>query len=240
MEDIARRGCFNRISAHGRGRDRWSSIRLRGRQVWPQESITVGHVAGSNLRSSGGSFAESHAHGHVKAGRRSCPWRGLDGGHDFDQRVVGYLTHGTIGDRFGRKTAFALFFLGTAVMSLIFGLLPVYLARTYSAETAKTWIVIIGPILSFFTGYFSGYGAYYAEFFPTRIRGSAVGFCFNIGRIGTSIGPGVTGALAASLGVGGALAVASLAFLIVAILIYVLPETLGTDFRKETVKVASA
>jgi MFS family permease len=153
--------------------------------------------------------------------------------------VVGYLVHGAIGDRFGRKKAFALFFLGAAVMTLIFGLLPVYFDKSYGGEAARTLILIVGPILSFFTGYFSGFGAYYSELFPTRIRGSAIGFCFNVGRIGTSIGPGVTGALAASLGVGSALAVASLAFLIAAVLIFVLPETLGTDFQKETERVAS-
>jgi MFS family permease len=154
--------------------------------------------------------------------------------------VVGYLVHGTVGDRFGRRNAFALFFIGAAVMTLIFGLLPVYVDKSYGGDTARTLILIVGPILSFFTGYFSGYGAYYAELFPTRIRGSAVGFCFNVGRIGTSIGPGVTGALAASLGVGGALAVASLAFLISAVLIFVLPETLGTDFRAETAKAGTS
>ncbi len=147
--------------------------------------------------------------------------------------VIGYLVHGTVGDRFGRKKAFAWFFLGAAVMTLIFGLLPVSFAKWYGGEAARTLILIVGPILSFCTGYFSGFGAYYSELFPTHIRGSAIGFCFNVGRIGTSIGPGITGALAASLGVGSALAVASLAFLLAAVLIFVLPETLGTDFEKE-------
>ncbi len=147
--------------------------------------------------------------------------------------VVGYLVHGAIGDRFGRRRAFALFFLGAALMTLIFGLLPVYLAKSHGNATARLAILIVGPILSFFTGYFSGYGAFYAELFPTRIRGSAVGFCFNVGRVGTAIGPAITGALAASLGVGGGLAVASLAFIISTVLIYALPETLGTDFQKE-------
>lgn len=152
--------------------------------------------------------------------------------------VVGYLVHGTVGDRFGRKKAFAWFFVGAAVMTLIFGLLPVSFAKWYGADSARTLILIVGPILSFFTGYFSGFGAYYSELFPTRIRGSAIGFCFNVGRIGTSIGPGITGALAASLGVGSALAVASLAFIASAILIFVLPETLGTDFEKEVANPA--
>jgi len=141
--------------------------------------------------------------------------------------VVGYLVHGAYGDRYGRRKAFVLFFLAAAVMSLVFGLLPVYLNSTYDSEVAKTAILVIGPLLSFSTGYFSGYGAYYSELFPTRIRASASGFSFNVGRIGTSIGPGITGALAASFGVGGALSTASLAFVAGALLIYLLPETAG-------------
>ncbi|CEP68718.1 Major facilitator superfamily [Moorella glycerini] len=153
--------------------------------------------------------------------------------------VVGYLTHGTIGDRYGRKKAFGLFFLGTAIFTLVFGLLPVYLAKAYNQDVARTSVVLIGPILSFFTGYFSGYGAYYAELFPTRIRGSAVGFCFNVGRIGTSIGPGITGALAAFFGVGGALAIASISFIISAVLIFLLPETAGISFEADTKSISS-
>jgi MFS family permease len=96
---------------------------------------------------------------------------------------------------------------------------------------ARTAVLLIGPILSFSTGYFSGYGAYYSELFPTRIRASASGFSFNVGRIGTAIGPGITGALAASFGVGGALATASLAFVACALLIYLLPETSGKSLE---------
>ena len=141
--------------------------------------------------------------------------------------IIGYLTHGAFSDRFGRRTAFSLFFLGAAGASIAFGLLPVYLSRTQGVVVAKTSILLIGPLLSFSTGYFSGYGAYYAELFPTRIRALASGFSFNIGRIGTAIGPGLTGLLAATFGVGGALATASLAFVTCALMIFALPETIG-------------
>ena len=145
--------------------------------------------------------------------------------------VIGYLAHGACGDRFGRRAAFALFFLAAAVTAVVFGLLPVYLNAAYGAEKARIAILLIGPLLSFSTGYFSGYGAYYSELFPTRIRASASGFSFNVGRIGTAIGPGITGALAARFGVGGALSTASLAFVACALLIYLLPETAGKSLE---------
>ena len=151
--------------------------------------------------------------------------------------VVGYLMHGAVGDRFGRRSAFALFFVAVALMAIIFGLVPVYLHETHGSNAAKAAILTIGPLLACSTGYFSGYGAYYNELFPTRIRGSASGFSFNVGRIGTAIGPGITGALAASFGVGGALSTASLAFVLCALLIYLLPETAGKPLEPEMAKV---
>jgi hypothetical protein len=43
-------------------------------------------------------------------------------------------------------------------------------------------------LLGFFTGYFSGFGAWYAELFPTSVRSTAAGFCFNFGRVGAIAG----------------------------------------------------
>ncbi len=152
--------------------------------------------------------------------------------------IVGYLTHGAFSDRYGRRRAFALFFLCAAVMAVAFGMIPIHLHSAFGEAEAKTSILILGPLLSFSTGYFSGYGAYYSELFPTRIRASASGLAFNLGRFGTAIGPGLTGLLSETFGVGVALATASLAFVACAFLIYLLPETVGKSLEDEPLSIA--
>jgi hypothetical protein len=52
------------------------------------------------------------------------------------------------------------------------------------------------PLLGFFTlGITSGFPIYLPELFPTRIRTTGVGFCYNLGRIVTAGGVFVTGYL---------------------------------------------
>ena len=42
---------------------------------------------------------------------------------------------------------------------------------------------VLGFPLGFFaSGYFSGMGAFLTELYPTRLRGSGQGFCYNFGR----------------------------------------------------------
>jgi cyanate permease len=49
-------------------------------------------------------------------------------------------------------------------------------------------------------GVFSALVFYLPELFPTRLRGLASGFCYNIGRILAAFGPFVVGALTARAG----------------------------------------
>jgi len=42
---------------------------------------------------------------------------------------------------------------------------------------------VLLPIFGFFTaGMHAGYAVYFPELFPTRLRGTGTGFCFNMGR----------------------------------------------------------
>ena len=67
-----------------------------------------------------------------------------------------------------------------------------------------------------------------AELFPTRIRATAQGFCYNAGRIVSAAAPFTIGALASrQLNLG--LAVDALFFAVGGVLIWLLPETRGTE-----------
>ena len=47
--------------------------------------------------------------------------------------------------------------------------------------------MIFLPIFGFFTlGMHAGYAVYFPELYPTRLRGTGAGFCFNMGRLGTA------------------------------------------------------
>ena len=76
---------------------------------------------------------------------------------------------------------------------------------------------------------FSGFGSYLAELFPIRARGAGQGFCYNVGRAVGAAFPAVIGFLAATQGLGGAMAFGTLAYALVVVALFGLPETRGRD-----------
>ena len=51
-------------------------------------------------------------------------------------------------------------------------------------------LLVIGPLVGFFgTGYFSGFSVITSELFPTSLRGTAMGFVYNIGRVASAAAP---------------------------------------------------
>ncbi|HXC61399.1 MAG TPA: MFS transporter, partial [Nitrospiria bacterium] len=98
--------------------------------------------------------------------------------------LVGYLAFGPIADRIGRRPTFFLMCLGSLVM------LPV----TFFTPKDYTLVLWLLPILGFFNnGIFSGFPLYLPELYPTQIRATGAGFCFNVGRVFASVGPFVKG-----------------------------------------------
>jgi MFS family permease len=133
--------------------------------------------------------------------------------------LAGYLSFGPLADRVGRRWVFALMCAGSLVMLPITFLTP----RTY------VHVLLLLPLLGFFNnGIFSGFPIYLPELFPTRIRATGAGFCFNIGRVLASAGPFVTGCLVTVLGSFGRAASAVAAIYLVGLLILPFaPETKG-------------
>jgi MFS family permease len=133
--------------------------------------------------------------------------------------LVGYLSFGPLADRLGRRAAFAIMCAGSLVM------LPV----TFLAPAAYARVLALMPVLGFFNnGVFSGFPIYLPELYPTRIRATGAGFCFNVGRVLASAGPFITGLLVTALGSFGraASAVAAIYLVGLAILPFA-PETRG-------------
>jgi MFS family permease len=133
---------------------------------------------------------------------------------------LGYLTFGFIADRLGRRRTFVLFMLCAAV------LVPVY------GQMARSPLVLmlLGPVLGYFGhGYFSMFGSFVAELFPTAVRATGQGTSYNIGRMAGAVAPFTIGAIATlpGTGIGLALGVTSAFFLFAAVLIFTLPDRSG-------------
>jgi hypothetical protein len=55
------------------------------------------------------------------------------------------------------------------------------------------WMI---PVLGFCNlSVFGGYSIYFPELYPTRLRSTGVGFCYNVGRIIAALGPFTLGYL---------------------------------------------
>ena len=94
--------------------------------------------------------------------------------------LIGTLLTVPASKLFGRRAMFAIYFVvsGASIL-LAFGLnLP-----------PQTHLMMYFPIgLSVF-GVFGSFTYYLPELFPTRLRGTGSGFCYNIGRVAAALGP---------------------------------------------------
>ena len=136
----------------------------------------------------------------------------------------GYLTFGFIADRIGRRQAFVLFMVAAATLVLIYG------------RMARSPMVLLvpGPVLGYFGhGYFSMFGSFVAELFPTAVRATGQGTSYNIGRMAGAIAPYTIGAIATlpGIGIGLALGTTSAFFLLAAGLIFTLPNRSGEELE---------
>jgi len=135
---------------------------------------------------------------------------------------LGYFSFGFLAERFGRRATFVAFTVGAAIFTPIFGL----------SSDIKWLLFAVGPLVGFFGhGFFSVFGALLAELFPSRVRATAQGLCYNFGRGVSAIAPTVIGALSANLGLGTALAFLGLLFLAGAIIFFFLPNVQGEELE---------
>lgn len=130
----------------------------------------------------------------------------------------GYLSFGFLADRFGRRPVFMVFVLASAALVPFYG----------QAAGSPAVLMVLGPLIGFFGhGYFSVFGAMLAELYPTAIRATAQGLCYNTGRAVSALAPISIGAIADARGLGTALGATALFYVVAGVLILALPETRG-------------
>lgn len=138
---------------------------------------------------------------------------------------AGYLTGAWASDRLGRRAGFALFALGSLLVAVTYTLAPI----------GDAAMLALGFPLGFaVSGTFSGVGAYLAELFPARVRGSGMGFAYNLGRGVGALFPALVGVLGARLPLSSAIgAFAGAAYALVLLAVLILPETRGRELERE-------
>ncbi|NEA30258.1 MFS transporter [Streptomyces sp. SID13031] len=126
---------------------------------------------------------------------------------------VGYNVFGLIADRIGRKYALVLSLVGVGLT------LPLYVVA--ADRSALLWL---GPLFAFFAAFSGIFGAYLGELYPTRVRATGAGFCFNVGRGVSAFAPFALGALATGAGLGTGLLLCAGIFLCGAVVMTALPN----------------
>ena len=131
---------------------------------------------------------------------------------------LGLLAFGPLAVRLGRRRAFMVM----QAAALVIVPITCYLPRAY-------WqLLVLLPVYGFFTlSIHAGYAIYFPELFPTRLRATGAGFCFNGGRLVAASVLVFSGWLKSVLELPHAVTLLSGLFLLGILLVLLLPETKG-------------
>jgi len=126
----------------------------------------------------------------------------------------GYLSFGMLADKFSRKRVYIAFLLTAAV------------SVTLYASTRNLYALFLaGPIVGFFgAGHVAGFGAITGELFPLKIRATAQGFTYNIGRGISALAPLAIGHVADVYGFTRAFNLTAVAYVLTALFVLLFPS----------------
>jgi MFS family permease len=132
---------------------------------------------------------------------------------------IGYLVGSWLSDQAGRKVTLTCFALSGIALALSYAEFPL---------TGMSLLLFSVPLGFVATGMFSVVGPILTELFPTELRGSGLGFCYNWGRGVAGVTPVLVGGTIERLGVSQAIGLyVACAYGLVLFAAIVLPETRG-------------
>lgn len=132
---------------------------------------------------------------------------------------LGFLAGAILADAIGRKATFLLSAIGSAVAVVAYVTLPI---------SDSLMLVLAAPLGFILYMMFSAMGPFLTELYPTEVRGSGQGFCYNVGRAFGALFPAMVGFLSQNLPLGTAIAIfAFAAYGLMVIALLLLPETRG-------------
>ncbi len=133
--------------------------------------------------------------------------------------LIGFLLGAYLSDAIGRKWTFMISAVATAIMVLVYMFVPV----------GDVGLLFLGiPLSTAILMKFSPMGPFMTELYPTAVRGTGQGFCYNAGRAIGSFFPTMIGFATQALPLGTAIAIFSTAAsLLMIVMLLLLPETRG-------------
>ena len=133
--------------------------------------------------------------------------------------LIGFLLGAYLADAIGRKWTFMISAVATIIMVLGYLYAPV----------GDTGLLLLGiPLNTAILMKFAPMGPFMTELYPTNIRGTGQGFCYNAGRAVGSVFMTAIGFATAVMPLGTAIAVFStLAHALMIVMLLLLPETRG-------------
>jgi MFS family permease len=137
---------------------------------------------------------------------------------------VGMLACGPMSVWLGRRRTFAIMHVVGFVMTLVVCWVPAYFG-------SYALLLCLLPVFGFFAqGMHAGYAVYFPELFPTHLRATGAGFCFNTGRIlAAPVLIWLSAWMKSTLPLPVAISVLGGFFLLGLVVLAFLPETKGQD-----------
>ncbi|KTC42960.1 MFS transporter, partial [Pseudomonas sp. ABAC21] len=143
--------------------------------------------------------------------------------------IPGFLMAAWLVERWGRKPVCVVTLLGGGVMAFLYGQSAVFGGNVGLLITS-------GLLMQFFLfGMWAVLYTYTPELYPTSARATGSGFASAIGRVGSLLGPLVTGLVFPITGQGGVFALGALCFAVAAVVVWVFGmETKGKTLEELT------
>jgi MFS family permease len=131
----------------------------------------------------------------------------------------GFIFGAHLADWIGRRRTFLIFAILSTVVVCLYTLAPI---------TNEVMLVLGFPLGFCANAMFAPTGAFFAELFPTAVRGTGQGFCYNFGRGVGALFPALVGVLSAKLPLGIAIGIFTAgAYGLAVLALLFLPETQG-------------
>jgi MFS family permease len=136
---------------------------------------------------------------------------------------VGYVIGGWLADRFGRRFVFIVCAISASVLAYGYTHVPF----------SDTAMLMLGFPLGFCSvAYYSAVLPFLSELYPTNVRGSGVGFCYNAGRAVGAVFPFLVGAVSAVMPLSDAISLfAAISYGFMLIVALLMTETRGLALK---------